>query len=715
MLSFGALHRTTLIMPQEGYAMKMNLSAKVFCIIGLTLFLGFSVMGITSLWLGLNSTIKMHVVASQELASAIRESVEEFMMKNDLDSVGKYVEQLKSKKVVDDLIVFNKEGKQSGKGSASADALVLESFKIGTTTESRRTVNGTHFLTTIIPLPNEKRCQSCHPETGFTGAIMLTTSLEDGYDSAKRLALLQCIVGAVCFVLIVGGLYLFIRLTVIKHVISVSESIRDLSKGEGDLTIQIPVTSTDEIGALTEGVNNLVNKLREIISELYSQAGHVAIRSCQTMAGVERLAASVFEQKELSTSVAVATEEMSSTLNDVAATTARASVLSKQVDESAIDGRNVVGETVESIDQIRAGVENTLGVMIRLELSSGQIGDIVGMIEDVADQTNLLALNAAIEAARAGEAGRGFAVVADEVKLLSGKTSASTQQIAGIIKSIQSDIREAMKSIEEEKGRVEHGIINAGRASQQISTILGFATESADMINSIASATEQQGATTMDITNKIHQVSETSNEIETQMNSAVLTFSELTETAEKIYNTVGKFKVGNDHDLVKSFAAELRDRATAALESAIGSGRISRDALFSTDYQPIPGTFPQKFTTKFDRLFDEIISPLQEQTVGRDKRLFYAICVDRSGYVASHNLRYTRPLTGDAAKDKDGNRTKRIFNDRTGLRGAVNEEPFLLQTYMRDTGEVLNDISTPIVIDGRHWGGVRIGYSAENQ
>jgi methyl-accepting chemotaxis protein len=692
--------------------MKMKLSAKVFCIIGITLFLGFSVMGVSSLWLGLNSTIKQHESSAQELSSAIRDSIAEFMMKNNLDSVKEYVTQLKTKKVVLDLVVYGKEGKISG-SSSNADPIVLEAFRTDKPLNTKKITNGIHTLTTVIPLPNEQRCKSCHPETGHTGAIMLTTSMENGYDAAKQLALLQCAVGAICFVLIVGGLYLFMRIAVIKNIVNVSNNIQMLSKGEGDLTIQIPVTSRDEIGTLTEGVNNLVAKLREIISELYGQAGHVAITSCRTMAGIEQLAASIYEQKELSASVAVATEEMSATLNGVAATTAKASALSKNVDEAAIDGRNVVGETADSMDQIRIGVEQTLSVMNRLEHSSGQIGEIVGMIEDVADQTNLLALNAAIEAARAGEAGRGFAVVADEVKLLSGKTSASTQQIAAIIKTIQGDIREAMTSIEEEKGRVEHGIVNSNRASEQITTILNLASESADMINSIAIATEEQGATTVDITHKIHQVSDTSNEIESQMEKAVSTFGELTQTAEKIYNSVGRFKVGNDHDLIKGFTKQLSERATAVLEGAISSGRISSDALFSTDYKPIPDTFPQKFTTPFDRLFDEIISPLQEDIVSKDKRIFYAICVDRSGYVASHNLRYTQRLTGDMMKDKDTNRTKRIFNDRTGLRAATSEDQFLLQTYLRDTGEVMNDMSTPIIIAGKHWGGVRIGYSAE--
>jgi methyl-accepting chemotaxis protein len=693
--------------------MKMNLALKVFCIIAITLFLGFSILGATSLWLGIDSTFRQQRLSSQGSAAIIRKAVEEFMMKGEREAVTRYIEQLRQDKVVVDLAIFGEDGKQPG-GKSGPEPAVLDALKTGKASQVSGESNGIHTLTSIIPLPNAERCKGCHGNAKYNGAIKLTTSMEDGYDGAKRLVMLLVAVGAICFFLIVGGMYLFFRVTIISNIVSVSKSIHALAESGGDLTVTMPVKSTDEIGVLTEGVNSLVTKLREIMLELYGQAGHVAITSCRTMVGIERLAASIFESKELAASVAVASEEMTATLNDVAATTAKASTLSHQVDDSAKQGQNVVGETAESIDQIRAGVEETLGVMNRLEQSSGQIGEIVGLIEDVADQTNLLALNAAIEAARAGEAGRGFAVVADEVKNLSGKTSASTQQIATIIKAIQKDIREAMKSIEDEKGRVEHGVVNSGRASDQITTILNLASESADMINSIAIATEEQSATTADISSKIQQVSDTTGEIQIQMEKSLATFGELSQTAEKIYNTVGRFKVGNYHDTIKGYAIELRDRSVAALQRAIADGRLSRDALFSTDYQPIPNTMPQKFSTPFDRLFDEIISPIQEEIVSKDRNMFYSICVDRSGYCPSHNKRYTQPLTGNVMKDKDGNRTKRIFNDKTGIHAATNQEPFLLQTYMRDTGEVMNDMSTPIVIDGRHWGGIRIGYINED-
>jgi len=694
--------------------MKFNLALKVFFIIGITLFLGFSVLGVTSLWLVFDSSNHLQTLASKNNAGVIREAVEEFMMKGESKLVDSYIKQLKDKKRVIDIAIFSKDGKPTNGGS-TADPLVLESFKTGQPQFINREINGARTLISVIPLSNDQRCKSCHDNDAFNGAIMLTSSMDEGHKSSVKFAVLLSSLGAACFILIVGGMYLFFRLTIIKQIIGVSEKIQMLSHGEGDLTITLPVTTTDEIGVLTAGVNGLVAKLREIITDLYGQAGHVAITSCRTMAGIEQLAASIFEQKELAASVAVASEEMSATLNDVAMTTANASTHSRQMDESAREGQSVVGETVESIDQIKAGVEKTLGVMNRLQQSSHQIGEIVGLIEDVADQTNLLALNAAIEAARAGEAGRGFAVVADEVKNLSSKTSSSTQQIGKIIKTIQGDIREAMTSIEEEKGRVEHGIMNSTRASDQISTIQMFASESADMINSIAIATEEQSATTADISSKIHLVSNTSNEIQGEMEKSIATFGELTQTAEKIYNTVGKFKVGNYHDTIKSHATELRDRAVAALERAIAEGRLSHAALFSTDYKPIPNTMPQKYTTPFDRLFDDLILPIQEDILAKDKNMFYVICVDRSGYCPSHNRRYSQPLTGDVNVDKNTNRTKRIFNDRTGLRAAVSEESFLLQTYLRDTGEIMNDMSTPIIIQGKHWGGVRVGYIYEDK
>jgi len=183
----------------------------------------------------------------------------------------------------------------------------------------------------------------------------------------------------------------------------------------------------------------------------------------------------------------------------------------------------------------------------------------------------------------------------------------------------------------------------------------------------------------------------------------------------RYYATVGRFSVGNYHDTVKVYLLELREQVLAAITRALGDGTLTREALFDRNYVPIPNTNPQKYTTKFDGFFDRVISPLQEQIGNRDSKVLFIICVDNNGYLPSHMLRYTKPLTGDPEIDKNNNRTKRMFNDRTGIRCARNTEGFLLQTYRRDTGEILNDLSLPLFIEGRHWGGIRAGYLSPSE
>ncbi len=161
---------------------------------------------------------------------------------------------------------------------------------------------------------------------------------------------------------------------------------------------------------------------------------------------------------------------------------------------------------------------------------------------------------------------------------------------------------------------------------------------------------------------------------------------------------------------VRSWAIECRSQIVDQFELLLTSGRLSVPQLFDTFYIPIPGTDPQKFHTQYDKLSDGVVQPIIDAVLQRDNRLVFVVAVDRNGYLPTHNARFTRPLTGNPAADAKGNRTKRIFNDRTGLAAARNQQPYLLQRYSRDTGEVMSDLSIPIFIQNRHWGAVRIGY-----
>lgn len=177
---------------------------------------------------------------------------------------------------------------------------------------------------------------------------------------------------------------------------------------------------------------------------------------------------------------------------------------------------------------------------------------------------------------------------------------------------------------------------------------------------------------------------------------------------------------GRGDALVEGLSAQEREmlglaqdyarRCTETMESWIANKEVTREKLFSFLYFPVAKTDPPKFTTDWDQLSDRDIRPIQEPVLAKSPSIVYAVLVDKFGYLPTHNDRYSLPLTGNLASDLVNNRTKRIFNDKTGLAAARSEAPFLIQRYQRDTGENMVDLSVPVMVGGAHWGAVRIGY-----
>ncbi|HBK47636.1 MAG TPA: chemotaxis protein, partial [Xanthomonadaceae bacterium] len=154
-------------------------------------------------------------------------------------------------------------------------------------------------------------------------------------------------------------------------------------------------------------------------------------------------------------------------------------------------------------------------------------------------------------------------------------------------------------------------------------------------------------------------------------------------------------------------------RVGRAFQQALARRAIAEEALFARDYVRLEGIEPAKFSTAFDSLCDELLPPLQEPVLAGHPWLVFAICANPDGYVPTHNLRFSQPLSGDPARDLVGNRTKRIFTDRVGRSVGAHTDPYRLQVYRRDTGQIMFDLSAPILVSGRHWGGFRIGYTLE--
>lgn len=164
---------------------------------------------------------------------------------------------------------------------------------------------------------------------------------------------------------------------------------------------------------------------------------------------------------------------------------------------------------------------------------------------------------------------------------------------------------------------------------------------------------------------------------------------------------------------VKTLATECRDEIAVGIENLIRSGKLSQAQVFDTFYIPIQGTAPQKFHTQYDKVFDEAFQAILDNYRKKDPRIVFFILADQNGYVPTHNSAYSKPLTGNKEFDAKNNRTKLMFNDRTGLAAARNKAAYLIQEYQRDTGETMLDLSVPLFVKGQQWGCVRVGYRKE--
>jgi methyl-accepting chemotaxis protein len=234
---------------------------------------------------------------------------------------------------------------------------------------------------------------------------------------------------------------------------------------------------------------------------------------------------------------------MTMTASEVARNSTEAARLAQETAETARSGQEVMGQTVTGMQQVSEAVVQAASIITTLGQSSDQIGEIVRVIEDIADQTNLLALNAAIEAARAGEQGRGFAVVADEVRKLAERTTKATKEIGDMIRQIQQDTKSAVASMDQGTTQVGQGVELANKTGEALSTILSMITSTTGMIEQIASAAEEQSNATRQISGDLESMTESTRETSSGVGESAKACHELSTLADNLQQTVSAFKV----------------------------------------------------------------------------------------------------------------------------------------------------------------------------
>ena len=311
----------------------------------------------------------------------------------------------------------------------------------------------------------------------------------------------------------------------------------------GNLDVQIDHASSDEIGQLSDSFRIMTDNLRDTIKQVTGHAQQVATAANQLHATAVQIAAGAEEVASQTNTVAVAGEEMTATSADIANNCQMAAEGGRRANQAVQVGSDVVNETVKVMGRIAAQVSSSAKTVQSLGERSDQIGAIIGTIEDIADQTNLLALNAAIEAARAGEQGRGFAVVADEVRALAERTTRATREIGEMIKSIQTETKGAVVAMEAGVREVEIGTSEAACSGQALQEILNQINNVTMQVNQIATATEEQTATTGEISNNMLQITAVVQQTAKGAEESARSAGQLAQLAEELQQTVGRFKL----------------------------------------------------------------------------------------------------------------------------------------------------------------------------
>ena len=351
------------------------------------------------------------------------------------------------------------------------------------------------------------------------------------------------IVSIVICMAIFLSVMLFIPRKVIVPIQNLTSHLRDIASGGGDLSVRLDINSTDEIGQMSNSFNQFVEQLQVMVKNIIEVSNRLIEETSSQLQLAENGREIITNQRNEIEHVATAMNEMTATVQEVANSASYAANGANEADGFATEGKDIVANTVHSINELAGSVEHATSVIHDLDKESVNIGTVLEVIKDIAEQTNLLALNAAIEAARAGEQGRGFAVVADEVRTLASRTQVSTSEIQTMVDSFKEQANLAVNAMEKGQEKAKISVSHAKSAGDSLEKITDSVSAINNMNTQIATAAEEQSVVSNEINEKtveINTLADSSFEI--GENIANLS-KEMEQIVNVLGNTVGKFKV----------------------------------------------------------------------------------------------------------------------------------------------------------------------------
>jgi len=380
---------------------------------------------------------------------------------------------------------------------------------------------------------------------GLNWAIMSEIDEAEAFAAANALAekILLLSAGIAVVLIIVGlGVGLWFAGSITGPISRLSKTIGEI-ESKSDLTRSIDIHSNDELGQAAQAINAMLAKFRSSLQQVSSSTCQLATAAEETSVVTRQTTQAVQQQLTETTQVATAMNEMSATVREVAANTSHTATASAEANTESREGRQVVDQAVAQISELANQIESAASVIQGVQQDSDNISTVLDVIKGIAEQTNLLALNAAIEAARAGEQGRGFAVVADEVRNLASRTQESTEEINQMIDKLQTGSKKAVGVMEQSQKQAHSAVEYATKAGDSLSTIAGVVENINDMSTQIASAAEEQSAVAEEINRNIVSISDMAEQTAAGTENTAAASDELAQLATQLQNLVGQFRV----------------------------------------------------------------------------------------------------------------------------------------------------------------------------